>query len=214
MRYGNVGFMSSGDHGVPMNNLADVVEQIQSQMIDLEQKRELSLSMSRQIVRKTKRIIHALHQGEDYGSMMEEAKKEMVVLQDALLNHPQILYSGAVNDAMMELAETALLVTVAEKLPLPTPEELRITPASWVLGLGDTVGELRRSTLDLLRQDKILQAEEMLRTMEDLFAALLEFDSPDAILPARRKQDIARSLVEKTRADVTAGVMMRRSRQQ
>lgn len=202
--------MSRSDHERLMNNLIAVVEQIQSQMLDLEQKRELSLSMSRQIIRKTKRIIHSVHQNEDYDSMLQEAKAEMVVLQDALVDCPQILYSGVVNDAMMELAETALLIAVVKKEPLPNPEELRVNPASWVLGLGDVIGELRRRTLDLLRQDQVAQAEEMLRTMEDLFSALLEFDSPDAILPARRKQDVARSLVERTRADVTAGVMMRR----
>lgn len=195
-----------------MNNLAAIVEQIQSQMNDLEQKRELSLSMSRQIVRKTKRIIHALHLGQDYDGMMQEARAEMVALQEALEGHPQILYSGTVNDAMMELAETALLIAVTENQPLPSPEELRIAPASWVLGLGDSIGELRRIALDLLRQDETARAEEVLRSMEDLFSALLEFDSPDAILPARRKQDIARSLVERTRADVTTGAMMRRSR--
>ena len=38
--------------------------------------------------------------------------------------------------------------------------------------------------------------------MEDIYTALMRFDYPDAIVAVRRKQDIARSLLEKTRGEV------------
>lgn len=37
--------------------------------------------------------------------------------------------------------------------------------------------------------------------MEDIFTALMRFDYPDAIVAVRRKQDVARSLLEKTRGE-------------
>ncbi|MDD3398963.1 MAG: hypothetical protein PHW93_05125 [Candidatus Methanomethylophilaceae archaeon] len=196
-----------------MRNLSSIVDEIQAHMEELEVKRELSLAMSRQIVRKTKRVIHALHKGEHYHEVLLQAEQEMRELEESLRDSPQIWNSGAVYDAMMELAEAAILVAVIEDRPLPTPQELHVQPASWVLGLGDAIGEMRRRTLDLLRDDDTDGAEAMLLSMEELFAALLSFDSPDAILPARRKQDVARSLLEKTRADVTANAVMRRSRE-
>ena len=205
--------MSNQAHHRTMRNLSSIVDEIQTQMEELEAKRELSLAMSRQIVRKTKKVIHALHKGEQYQDMLRQAEQEMQELEEALRDSPQIWNSGAVYDAMMELAETAILVAVIEGRPLPTPSELHVQPASWVLGLGDAIGEMRRRTLDLLRDDDTDGAESMLQAMEELFAALLSFDSPDAILPARRKQDVARSLLEKTRADVTANAVMRRSRE-
>ncbi len=195
-----------------MRNLSIIVDEIQAHMEELEAKRELSLSMSRQIIRKTKRVIHALHKGEDYQDLLRQAEQEMQELEEALQDSPQIWNSGAVYDAMMELTEAAILVAVIEDRSLPSPQDLHVQPASWVLGLGDAIGEMRRRVLDLLREDDVTAAEEMLQVMEMLFMALLSFDSPDAILPVRRKQDVARSLVEKTRADLTSSIIMRRSR--
>jgi translin len=34
----------------------------------------------------------------------------------------------------------------------------------------------------------------------------MRFDYPDALIPIRRKQDVARSLVEKTRGDIAGAV--------
>jgi translin len=42
--------------------------------------------------------------------------------------------------------------------------------------------------------------------MEDMFLVIMRFDYPDALIPIRRKQDVARSLVEKTRGDVAVAV--------
>ena len=38
--------------------------------------------------------------------------------------------------------------------------------------------------------------------MEDIFDQLTRFDYPNAIVALRRKQDIARSLIEKTRGEL------------
>ena len=46
--------------------------------------------------------------------------------------------------------------------------------------------------------------------MEDIFTALMRFDYPDAILPIRRKQDIVRSLLEKTRGEVAVATSARK----
>jgi translin len=42
--------------------------------------------------------------------------------------------------------------------------------------------------------------------MEDMFLVIMRFDYPDALIPIRRKQDVARSLVEKTRGDIAVAV--------
>ncbi|HIJ16733.1 MAG TPA: RNA-binding protein, partial [Thermoplasmata archaeon] len=48
----------------------------------------------------------------------------------------------------------------------------------------------------------VMRANYFLDRMEDLYTALMRFDYPDAIVAVRRKQDVARSLLEKTRGEV------------
>jgi len=38
--------------------------------------------------------------------------------------------------------------------------------------------------------------------MEEIYDQLMRFDHPSAIVPIRRKQDVARTLIEKTRGEI------------
>lgn len=95
--------------------------------------------------------------------------------------------------------------------PIPTPETLGMGYAAYLNGLGDVVGELRRHVLDLIRGGKVEKAEVFLGIMENIHAVLLDFDYPDAITHGlRRKTDVARSLVEKTRGDLTNALQQKK----
>jgi translin len=70
--------------------------------------------------------------------------------------------------------------------------------------MAEAIGEGRRHALDLLRLGRVAQAEEVLGLMDDLYAVLVTIDYPDAITGnLRRTTDIARSLIERTRGDVS-----------
>jgi translin len=45
--------------------------------------------------------------------------------------------------------------------------------------------------------------------MEELTGAIMRFDYPDAIVAIRKKQDVARSLLEKTRGEMTVAMSNR-----
>ncbi len=89
-------------------------------------------------------------------------------------------------------------------MELPGPDQLGVEYAAYLGGLADTVGELRRRTLEVLRRDDLGEAERLLSLMEDIYALLVTVDFPDAITGRlRRSTDVARGLVERTRGDVT-----------
>jgi translin len=111
-----------------------------------------------------------------------------------------------VEDAMQELAEAAIMVSIASEDDLPTPEELGVPMSSYLMGLADSIGELRRFALDALKEGRMEDALRYLEMMEDMYQVIMRFDFPDALVAIRRKQDIARSLVEKTRGEVAVGV--------
>ena len=87
---------------------------------------------------------------------------------------------------------------------LPDPEELDLEYATYLKGLAEATGELRRSCLDLLRQSHTGKAEKLLEYMDDIYAILITMDYPDAITGGlRRLTDIVRSVTERTRGDLT-----------
>jgi translin len=69
--------------------------------------------------------------------------------------------------------------------------------------------------LDLLRAGEIDEAERRLVSMDRIVDLLAEIDYPDGMTNGlRRITDVARSLVERSRADLTATVVQERLRKQ
>jgi translin len=88
--------------------------------------------------------------------------------------------------------------------PLPSPEELEVEYATYLRGLAEATGELRRRCLDILRSGYSQDAEQLLGYMDDIYAVLVTIDYPDAITGGlRRLTDISRSINERTRGDLT-----------
>src|SRR5665811_1790082 len=85
-----------------------------------------------------------------------------------LEEHPDVLFTGFVADAAKEYAEARLTYALGLDLPLPAPEELGVWVGSYLHGLGEAVGELRRRLLDLLRAGELDRAEATLKAMDDV----------------------------------------------
>ena len=76
--------------------------------------------------------------------------------------------------------------------------------ASYIQGIGDAIGEWRRKALEHLRNLEIAEAEKYLKIMEESIGILHELDYPDALTGGlRRYADNARSIIERTRSDIT-----------
>ncbi len=106
-----------------------------------------------------------------------------------------------------EYVECSVIIAVTEGMTIPSVEDLGVTIASYLLGLLDVVGELKRSVYDRIRQDDLVSAESMFATMEILYTMISPFAVYDNIIQGvRRKIDVARILIEDTRATVTEEV--------
>ncbi len=105
-------------------------------------------------------------------------------------------------DALQEAVEASLLGAIVAHERLPGPGDLGVDPEPYLLGVGDVIGEVRRLVLDALGRQDIVGAERHLALMEGLTQALLRFDTTRAIVQLKPKQDVARSLLERTRGDV------------
>ena len=118
--------------------------------------------------------------------------------------HPDLFFAGYTQDAIKEYCEACLTVAMIKGEALPTPQELEAEPPAYLNGLTETLGELRRRCLDLLRPGYSAEVERLLALMDDVFTQLVTMDYPDAITDGlRRRTDLARGIIERTRADIT-----------
>ncbi|MCJ2532472.1 MAG: translin family protein [Candidatus Thermoplasmatota archaeon] len=193
-----------------MNNLESVIARIEAELDEKDQIREIALKSSRAVVRLSGSVLKGLHRREDVTSPLSDLRDEASRLSSLLGEHPDLTRTGYVVTAFQEYAEVGIVMSLLERDDVPMPEELGVGSAPYLLALGDVVGELRRFALEELRRGNADQACHFLDRMEDLYHALIRFDYPDAIAAVKHKQDVARSLLEKTRGDVAVAVNARR----
>lgn len=193
-------------------DLNDVSEQIRKRLDAKSQARERGLRSSRQAIRECANSIRATHRGEREVAeeLMAAARRSLDTAHEAMEPFPDIYFAGFLQDAQKEYAEARATYALIHDKELPTPEELRIGDAPYLNGLAEAIGELRRNILDVMRQGNLERGEELLRAMDDIYYVLVSMDYPDAMTGGlRRTTDVARSIMERTRGDLSLTLVQR-----
>jgi translin len=183
-------------------NLDEIAGEIQDVLDEKEAVREVVLKSSRAIVRQCCSVIQSIHRGEDTSAGFRGLRRDMEKLRSVLSGHPEMDNSGFVETAYQEFTEVSILHALVGDRTMPGHRELSVTPQAYLEGVGDVVGEVRRLALAATMDGDIDNARKWLCTMETLYDFLMRFDYPSALAGVKRKQDVARSLVEKTRGEV------------
>ncbi|MEO8973601.1 MAG: haloacid dehalogenase [Ktedonobacteraceae bacterium] len=171
--------------------------------------RERALPKSRTAIRYCANSIRAIHRQEfeSAAQLLGQAATLIAEMANDLREHQDIFFAGFVQDAQKEYAEASMLAALTQGQQIPTAQELAIGWAPYLNGLGEAVGELRRYVLDQLRRGNTSNCEVLLQHMDDIYALLTSVDFPDAITQGlRRTTDTARSILERTRGDLTTAV--------
>ena len=83
-------------------------------------------------------------------------------------------------------------------------QDLDVTGPSYLTGLLDCVGEIKRLVYDRMRSGNEKDAEKLFATMEEIYNAIYPFAVYDNVVASlRKKLDVARMLIEDVRAVVT-----------
>ena len=176
--------------------------------------REVAIANGRQVIRFSAQSIRAAHRGEleKAGEMLVEAGSLLAESTAAMADHPDINI-GILNDAAKEYAEAHLFLAFARGDELPSAAGLGMRMAPFLNGLGEAVGELRRRLLDQLRKEDFAEAERLLEMMDEVVDLLASLDYPDGMTGGlRRTTDVARSLTERSRSDLTSALIADRLR--
>lgn len=197
-------------------DLEAVVGPLRERFLDRHRAREAAYSASRDAIRAAANAIRAIHRGEDGRArgLISESRAALDGALAAVADHPEVLHGGFIQDAAKEYAEARVTAAAIGGEPWPTVEEVGVDDASWLHGVAETVGELRRHCLDLIRAEQLDAAELMLERMDKVLANLVTIDVPDALTRGlRRATDAARAITERTRGDLTAALGQRRLRE-
>ncbi|MFB3888830.1 MAG: hypothetical protein ACE14S_05010 [Candidatus Bathyarchaeia archaeon] len=186
--------------------LRTLLKEVKKNLAQKEKLREDAHERMRKTTSLSKQSILLTHQ-----KRLEEAKKQLekaagllASLRTLSKEQPEIVYGGMFSAALQEYAEANIFVHLIEESRFVTPMEIDVPPVDFVLGLGDVVGELRRSALDALRNGDVKGGEKCLALMDEIYIELMALDEAYMLVPGlRRKSDVARRVIEATRGDIT-----------
>ena len=164
--------------------------------------REFLIKNTRDVVILCSHSIIAAHKG-DLRLAREKIKKAEAVLKvnqkKAKNNFKKYLITPE-----QEFVEAHSFLAIIENKEIPSLKSLKVSKESYVLGLLDCIGELKRLVLDNIRKDRLKEANRIFNVMENLYLVLYPLAMYDKIVKeARRKLDVNRILVEETRAVIT-----------
>jgi translin len=188
------------------NHLESLSDRIRESFERQNTIRDEALAQSRNLTRHAARAIRAIHRDDTVLAQenLTQANQLAADLREGLVDEPDLYFSGYAQDALKEFCEAHLTVATILNQDWPTPEELRVEYATYLNGMSEVVGELRRRIMDIMRAGHSPEVERLLDVMDDIYALLVTMDYPDALTYGlRRRTDIARSIIERTQADVT-----------
>lgn len=204
--------MSDAGPPPPAGDLLALSDPVRDRFLARHEARETAIATSRDAIRAAANAIRAVHRAEleRADELIADARARLRAASDAAAPFPEVLHAGFVPDAAKEVAEAVLTRAACTGAPLPGPEAVGVDDASWLHGLAETVGELRRSCLDRVRQGDHTAAEARLASMEEILSALVTIDVPDGLTRGlRRATDAARAITERTRGDLTTAAGQR-----
>lgn len=192
-----------------MEHLDSIAEHIRQSFDAHTAARDQALTQARTLTRHCAHAIRAVHR-QDHAKAEEElsAARELAdSLRGDLKDFPSLYFAGYTQDALKEFAEANIVAALVDNGKLPSHEDLNLEPNTYLKGLAETVGELRRRCLDILRGGHSDEAERLLAHMDDIYAVLVTMDYPDAVTHGlRRLTDICRGIIERTRGDITTSL--------
>ena len=165
-------------------------------------KREFLIKNNRETVILCSQAIISIHKND-----LNAAKKKIAKAKSELTKLKQKTSGNLVRYIItpeQEFVEAASLLAGIEGKEIPSVKSLNVSDESYILGLLDCIGELKRQVIDKIRVGDSKRATQLFDVMENLYLLLYPFASYDKIVKeTRRKLDVNRMLVEETRSVLT-----------
>jgi len=178
------------------------LNEISDDLKDIESRRDSLIKNTRDVLNDCSNSIISLHRSEINKAIqrMERAKATL----DALREQARTDLYKYISVPEQELVEAYMLRAITEDRLLPSSKDLGVSGTSYLTGLLDCVGELKRMVYDRLRAGKPDESTKLFLVMEEIYSSIYPFAAYDNLVPGlRRKLDVAKVLIEDIRAIIT-----------
>jgi translin len=185
-----------------LTNVKASLNEISFDLKDIEIRRDALIKNTRDVLNDCSKSIISLHRSEitNATQQMERAKNTL----DALREQARTDLYKYIIVPEQELVEAYMLRAITEETLLPSFKELSVSGSSYLTGVLDCIGELKRMVYDRLRVGNPNEATKLFLIMEELYSLAYPFAVYDNIVPGlRRKLDVAKVLIEDIRAIIT-----------
>ncbi|RNJ76622.1 MAG: RNA-binding protein [Nitrosopumilus sp. D6] len=184
-----------------LKNTGPSLEKIAKTLAGIRDSREFLLKNTREIIILCSQAIIAIHRDD------VTAAQKNLGRADALLKRYRKKSTGNLARYMItpeqEFVEASALLSIHCKKQIPSHTKLAVMPESYVLGLLDCVGELKRMIFERIRTGEIAEAARIFDVMEGMYLQLQTFALYDKVVKeARRKIDVCRMLVDDVRGAI------------
>jgi translin len=170
--------------------------------------RERAYKVSRDLIRECRTDISGILSGgeeDNKGNDMESMKNELLsMLQTGVGSR-----FSFIDDSLVEYAEAKMLSEIVIKNRIPAPQEMGIPERIYIMGAGDCIGELRRAVMNNILYGNGDLAVRLFGNMQELYELMDGLVYPTGLLNLKRKQDVARSLIDKTAGELSIFIAAR-----
>ena len=185
-----------------IKNVKKSLSEISKSLTASQDSREFLIRNSRQVIILCSQSIIAVHKGD-----LNTAKKKLLEAKKSL-NGLKKKATGDLKRYLItpeqELVEAFSLIAIVEKKDIPSVKTMKVSNESYILGLLDCIGELKRLIYDKIRTGDSKDAARVFDIMQNLYQYLYPFATYDKIVKeSRRKLDVNRILVEDARSALT-----------
>lgn len=152
------------------------------------------MGLVRDIVRESASAITMLH-----NNKMREAVKSLKSAGKMVgsLKKFDAFFGYHAKQAYQEFAEATIFFEIKSNSRIPSYTKIGVDQESYLMGLMDVMGELKREILESLRENKVKDAEAYFKSMRTIYDSTRSIRFAEAVLNGfRRKQDVARIQVE------------------
>lgn len=185
-----------------VSNVQSDVEKINKKFKDVEERRNAIIKGTRDATILCSKAIVSLHSHKKEESIeyIEKAKKLLQEFKELGKDDLQkYLYI-----AEQEYVEAFSLFSIAENSVIPGMKSLDVSDISYVMGLLDCIGEIKRMIIDKIRAEGTSNVNTLFELMDKIYGIIYPLAVYDNLMPGlRKKLDVSRILIENVRAIVT-----------
>ncbi len=174
------------------------IDEIMKYFEELYSAREWLIKRSRDILTLCRKaIVSCLRESHETEKYVNELMSLFREFKEYAMKYPDLYYSNFYHAIESEYIEAIEFCTILREGRVLTHSELGVSPQSYIMGLLDLIGELKRYSLELIRREKYSESIKVYDIAENIYNQLEDFVFAENLVPGlKRKLDVYRKVLD------------------